>query len=896
MHIDRDRSGVDRAVNDELEFHFEMTLRELRASGMNDDDARREANRRFGDVDRTRARLANIDRSRVERERRTEWWSAFMKDLRYAIRGLRLKPAFALSVVLTLGLGIGANAAMFAIVDRLLFRAPSYLIAPERTHRLYFGRIVDGKDFVGNGSQYQRFLDFSSMSRSMEVVAAYSENRRAVGIGEAAHEVELGAMSASMWQLFDARPVLGRFFTAEEDDDVNVSRVVVLGYGYWQSRYVRSRDVIGKHISIGPAEYTIIGVAPRGFTAGKTLTPNMYIPLGASAVDGFGGAWSRYRKTYNMQWLTIYGRRKPGVSEAQATADLTDVFRRSWQAQIAQEPTTESLEIAKPRVVLASVLDQRGPTLSADTKIATWLLGVTSIVLLIACANVGNLLLARAFNRRREIAVRIALGASRGRLVVQLLIESLLLATIGAAAGMAFAQWGGALVRATLMPQVELENVFADRRVLAFAAVVALASGILSGLAPIFQAGRSDVAASLKAGAREGHGQRSRVRTTLLVLQAALSVVLLIGAGLFVRSLRNIETLHLGYDADRLLTVELRMRGVKLDSAQLSELRRSLIDRALRQPGIENASLVTTVPFSAQYSGLSFAVGADSTRRLADVIFQYASPSYFATAGTRVLQGRGISTDDRTGGALVTMVSQSLARMAWPHENPLGKCLKLSADTTPCRTVVGITEDIQIGDEIGSTPPPMAYFPTAQHREVDARILVRAHGDAATQTEALRRELQRLMPGASYVFAQPMNDILARFTRSWRLGATMFTVFGGLALVLAAIGLYSVVAYSVTQRTHEMGVRVALGAQLRDVVTLIVGDGVRVVIAGVVFGLLIAFAGGRWLAPLLFNVSARDPLVFAAVAGVLVAIAIAASALPALRAARVDPSRALRAE
>jgi predicted permease len=898
MRVDRDRAGVGRAVDDEIGFHLDKNVKELLAARWSEDDARREATRRFGDVERTRARLANIDRSRVDRDRRTEWWSALTQDLRYALRGIRLKPAFAIGVVLTLGLGIGANAAMFGIVDRLLFRPPAYLIAPDRTHHVYLGRMVDGKDFVGGNAQHQRLLDFIRESKTMELFGGYSEARRAVGVGDAARELELGAMSASMWKFFDARPVLGRFFTDEEDRYPEVSRVVVLSYGYWQTQYAGARDVIGKTIAIGPGQYTIIGVAPRGFSAVELVTPSMFIPLMASAVDGFGAMWAKYHSTYNVTWLKIYARRKPGVSIEAANADLTEAYRRSHLAQIAVQPRTPSIEITKPHALAGSVLDERGPNRSADAKVAAWLLGVACVVLLIACANVGNLLLARAFKRRREIAVRLALGVSRARLAAQLTVESVLLALLGAAAGLAVAQWGGQIVRATLLPQVEWGNALADGRVLAFTGVCALATGLLAGLAPIFQARRYDVAAELKAGPREGGGQRSRIRTALLVLQAALSVVLLVGAGLFVRSLQRIQMLHLGYDADRIVWVEPHLRGVKLDSAQRAALNQSLIDRALTDPAVENASVVLSVPFSSTYNDDVFVPGIDTAKinRLGEIVYQSGSPSYFATMGTRILSGRAFGPEDRQGAALVAIVNRGFAKALWPGESALGKCVKISADTTPCRTIVGIAEDIKFGGFRGSELSLMLYLPIAQVEGNQGTLFIRMRGSADARSESIRRELQTVMPGASYLTARPLGNVLGRETRSWRLGATMFAVFGALALTLAAIGLYSVIAYSVTQRTHEMGVRIALGAQAREVIAMIVRDGLRVVAVGVVIGAAIAIGGGHWLAPLLFEVSPRDPLVYAGVAVTLVAVAIAAGWIPALRASRVDPATALRAD
>jgi putative ABC transport system permease protein len=899
MRVDRDRAGVDRAVDDEIGFHFDMTLKELRAAGMSEEDARREAVRRFGDVERTRARLATIDRTRVDRERRTEWWGAFSQDLRYAVRGIRLKPGFALGVVLTLGLGIGANAAMFGIVDRLLFRPPAFLNTPERMHRIYFRRMVDGKEFVGGSAQYQRLVDLARDSKSMDLLAGYAQGAPAVGVGEGAREREIGAMSASMWQMFAAHPALGRFFSAGEDQYPNISRVVVLSYGYWQSQYGGARDVLGKQINIGPSLYTVIGVAPRGFAAVEIATPTMFVPLTAWAVDGFGPTmWAKYYNTYNITWIKIYGRRRPGVTVEAAAADLTLAYRRSYEHQISAQPRSPSLEVVRPQAVVASVLEERGPSRSADANVATLLLGVACIVLLIACANVGNLLLGRALKRRREIAVRLALGVSRTRLTVQLVVESVLLAVIGGVAGVAVAQWGGAVVRATLLPQVDWGNALADTRVLAFTGVAALTTGLLTGLAPIVQAGQYNVASELKAGPREGGGHRSRMRTTLIVFQAALSVVLLVGAGLFVRSIQRIRTVDLGYDPDRILWVEPHLRGVKLDSARKAALNQELVDRARRQPGVENGTIVLSVPFSASYNDDVFVPGVDTAkvRSLGEILLQSGSPGYFATMGTRILSGRAFSDADRTGTMLVAIVSDALARALWPGENAIGKCVKISADTMPCRTVVGISENVRFGRLRGESPSLVLHVPATQFNANSGTIFIRTHGDADSQRETLRRALQPVMPGAGYVSTSPLSNVLERVTRSWRLGAALFTVFGGLALILAAIGLYSVIAYGVTQRTHEMGVRIALGAQASEVVAMIVRDGLRVVAIGFLLGGAIAVAAGHWIAPLLFDVSPRDPLVYALVAVTLAAVALAAGWLPARRAARVDPATALRTD
>ena len=893
--VDRTSSGVERAVDDELRFHFDMTMRELMAGGMNPDEARRETERRFGDVALVRDHLTHIDRQRVGQEKRAEWWSGFWHDLRYAVRGIRRQPGFATVIVVALALGIGANATMFGIVDRLLFRPPAFLIAPERTHNLYFQRVVDGEVFTGNSAQYQRFLDMSESVTTTEALAVFSTRRVAVGTGEDTRELTLGAMSASMWDFFSARPLLGRFFTAEEDRHGSGARVVVLSYGYWQANYAGSDSVLGKAMQIGPSAYTIIGVAPEGFAATQLLTPSAFLPIAVSAVDDFAEMWVRYRTTYNITWLEMFARGKPGVTVEALTADLTNAYRRSYEKQIAIQPRTTPIAIAQPRVVLYPVFEERGPEPSADTKVATWLFGVAVVVLLIACANVGNLLLGRALRRHREIAVRLALGVSRSRLARQLLTESLLLAVIGAAAGLFVAQWGGQVLRATLMPQVEWDSAIADPRILVFAGATALLAGLLAGLAPVFQSRRTDVAVALKAGAREGYAHRSLLRTSLLVLQAALSVVLLAGAGLFVRSLQGVSAVDPGYDVDRLVWIEPRLRGTQLDSARRKALYDRLIEGARQQPGVENATLALTVPFSSTYTDDIYLPGADSASKLGTFIMQGASTSYFATTGTRIVRGRGFNDQDRRGGPLVAIVSESMARGLWPTQEGIGQCIRTSERTNPCRTVIGVAEDVKFGS-FGNEWNLVYYLPETQLGDNFYAVFARTRGNAANAVDGLRKELQSMMPGAAFVSVKSLESVVAPSMRSWRLGATMFATFGLLALLLAALGLYGVIAHSVAQRTREMGVRVALGARTRDVVGLVMRESLRIVAVGVVLGVMAALAAGRWISPLLFEVSPRDPIVLAAVVVTLLAVALLASWIPAVRAARVEPGVALRAD
>ncbi len=826
-------------------------------------------------------------------------WDAFIQDLRYAVRGLVARPGFTVAVVLTLALGIGANAAMFSVVDRLLFRPPPLLRDPALVHRVNLARSYRGKEFVGDGVQYQRFLDLTRWTRSFARTAEFTERKLAIGVGTEGREMQVGAVSAGFFGFFDAAPALGRYFTATEDTPPSGTPVAVLGYGFWQTRFGGHRDVLGQTLRIGATLYTIIGVAPRGFAGlWPGQPPAAYVPI--TAYGGELGANLRLRgeswwSTYHWTWASMLVARNPGVSLAAADADLTAAYVRSYAAEDAANSRSTPLEQQHPHAIAASVLQERGPNESSETKVATWITGVALVVWLIACANVANLLLARSLGRRREIAVRLALGVGRGRLAAQLLIESVVLALLGGAAGVLVAQWGGAVLRAELLTDTSGAAVVTDPRTLVFAGVAALLAGLLTGLAPIFQTGRADLTRDLKAGTREGAVHRSRTRVALLLLQGALSVVLLVGAGLFVRSLRNVQQLDLGYDPDSVLVVDMQMRGVRLDSAHNVALLRRLLDEAQAMPGVAHASRQLTMPFWSTWNTDLHVAGIDSVDRLGEFDLNAVSADYFAAMGTRLLHGRGITDQDVAGAPGVMVVSEAMARVLWPGREPLGECVRVGSDTVPCTTVVGVAENI-MSRSLSDDPGFFYYLSSAQSNPDMGGLFVRVRDYAPRSREAIRRRLQPLMPGPSYVTVTPLTDVLGGQARSWRLGATMFTVFGLLALVLAAIGLYSVIAYNVAQRTHELGVRVALGAQVPELVRLVLVEGMRLALVGILLGAGIALIVGRWVQPLLFAVSPRDPAVFAVVAVVLLAIAALASFIPARRAGRVDPLQALRTE
>lgn len=589
-------------------------------------------------------------------------------------------------------------------------------------------------------------------------------------------------------------------------------------------------------------------------------------------------------------------RRAPGVTHAAAEADLTRAFQQSWRQMYAEEPAWGSVEDVRPHASLGPVQLERGPQAGRDSRVATWVSGVALIVLLVACANVANLLLSRAVSRRREIAMRLALGVSRGRLLRQLLVESLVLAVLGGAAGLLIANWGGAALRALFLPSDFPADVMTDGRTLLFLGAATLFAALLTGLVPALHAQRTNLAGSIRSGARDETYRRSRTGTALLVFQSALSVLLLVGAGLFVRSLRNVEQYRLGYDVENVVFVSANPRGVQLDDAQRSVLVTTMLETVQRMPGVTSAALAASVPFWSNEGRGLWVEGIDTVRNLGNFVMQAATPDYFRTMGTRILRGRPFDQTDGETGPRVVVVSERMAEVLWPGREAIGQCIRISERDAPCTTVIGIAEEARIRTLLEEREYSY-YIPAAQYGEaMYPQVFARVAGDPETFVEPLRRALQAEMPGAAYVSARPLREFVDPNLRAWRFGATMFVVFGALALVLAAIGLYSMIAYGVAQRTREFGVRLALGASAGQVVRMIVGNGVRLVVAGVVIGGAIAIWAAPRLESLMFRASTRDPVVYGGVIAVLLSVAVLASLAPAWRAMRLDPNVALRAD
>lgn len=885
-------SSPETDLDEELRFHLCRTEEELLAQGLTPTEAREEARRRFGDMDRYRKELTRIDRHVATRSVRRSRWEGVGQDLSYVFRGIRRAPGFTLAVVLTLALGIGANATMFGVVDHLLLSPPAHVLDADHVVRINLNRVspFTGEPTVMAAMTWTDFQAYEEVS-GFEGVAAFGDDPLILGRGEEAVRVNGLYCTASFFPLLGVAPGFGRFFDDEEAQP-GAAGVVVLSHGLWQRQFGGSPDVLGMDLPIGNGTYTVVGVTPKGFNGVELDPVDLYLPIHAYTTQQGSDRWVAHQGYY---WLRAVGRIPPSASTEAVAEEATAFHLNSRREMIDQGRYS-----ADARVVLGSVKAALAPNAPEEVRVSRWLAGVTFIVLLIACANVANLLLARGTRRRRELGIRVALGISRRRLVGQLLLESLVLAVGGGGVGLAMAYWGGHLMRSVFLPDVSWPSSPVNLRVLLFTFGVAGVTGLLAGLAPALKGASGGVVGFLKDGGWGGTGRQSRSQSALLIAQAALSVILLIGAGLFVRSLHHARALDLGLDPEGVILVQLDLEGSWGEEAML-DLARRATDRLERLPGVVSASYASGIPFWSMSALEFFVPGMDSIpapRGLGPFVTS-GSPDHLTTLGIQLREGRVFSDEEEASGARVAVVTENMARGLWGSSSALGQCVILEERDSPCWEVVGIVEPSTLST-ITEEEPWQYYIPigdpSLELGMGPGALFVKARGDPAALIGPIRRELRGVDPGIRFSHVQPLQDLVDPGLRSWVLGATMFTLFGLLALAVAMVGLYSVLTFNVACRTRELGVRSAMGASGGRLLGMVLRQAVSVTGLGIFLGLGLALLIARGLEPLLFGTSATDPVVWIGVVGILLLVALGAGAIPAWAAARVDPIEALRAE
>ncbi len=809
------------------------------------------------------------------------------QDLAYSARTLLRKPALLLSAVLALGLGIGANGTMLGVLDTLLLRFPAHVQDPTLVERLY---LVDPSGPAGpqSISAYPTFTDLAGSVKAFKSLAAYVGTSVSVGRSAAARQVPACLVTSSFLPLLGVVPVRGRLFTEAEGDPEHPGLVAMVSWELWHRAFAGTPEILGKSLAVGKDVYSVVGVLPRGFT-GIDLTPiDVWLPIGAAGSLWAGPHWSTQRNNY---FVSLVARLRRGASiaaaEEQASAALGESF-----ANVRSR--------SRQRVVLGPVQQGRSPDNQQQARLAEWLGAMSAAVLLIACLNVASLLIVRTLERRRELAVRLALGAGRARLIRLLLLESLVLALLGGLAAYAVSRAGNIVAATYLLPVGTIPTSFFDLRSLLIFILLGSGAWLLTGVGPALWAGRYDLTATMKAGGHEGAPGRSRLRRFLLAAQVALTVLLLIGAGLLVQSLRNVRRLHLGLDTDHTLVATLDLASMGYTPSEVEEFYASALGRLRHLVGATRVSLATGIPFQ-NYSGTSLEVpGLGPVNDLASggVSLSGVAGSYFTTVGTTLRLGRTLTDEDSRGRERLAVLNETAAHLLWPDRSPLGRCIVIGSDKNPCATIVGVVEDSRRSQLLPEKPSIQVFIPLFQTPAfITSRALfVRAAGDSEIFARAVRREIQAVAPNLPYIDVEPLGDLVEPQIRPWKMGATLLSIYGALALVLAAVGIFAAIAYAVESRRYELGVRIALGALPRNLILLVMKDGFLPAVVGAAAGLLVAAFTERYIAAQLYGIAAGDSGVRVAVIIASLTAAFVASYLPGLRVRQIDPADAMRRE
>ncbi len=883
---------LESDLDEEIRFHLQAETDDGLRRGLSPGEARARALRNFGGV--TRAR---------ETYRETAGLPAFeivLQDLRYCLRTLRRSPGFTATAVLSLALGIGANTAIFSLLNALVLRSLP-VPDPERLVQFVYTIPKTGPDNWNSYFGYPQLQRFQAQSRTLSGVFGGNWSGRLNLLYRGTSSLAQGSLTTgNFFATLGTTPQYGRFFTP--DDDRPDAGVVVLSDNYWRTRFAADPSLVGAALTVNQVPVTVIGIARPEFTGVQTgSAPDLWLPL--HILDRMKPDPKRWTEPFTS-WISIVGRLRPGVALAQAQAELDIIHRRQLEEQLAAYPQLATGNLR--RFVRESRLELRPAARGVVSGIRhayefplELLMAVASIVLLVACANVANLLLARASGRRREIAVRLSLGAGRGRIVRQLLTESVVLAAAGGSLAIVLAWWGSvALVRMISTGDAAAPlDTHPDWRIFGFTAAVSLLTGILFGLAPALRATRIDPAPALKEGARAGGRASYRLDRLLVVLQVAFSVVLLTGAGLFVRTLDRLWKVDVGYHRENVLmfSVDAGLAGYKPDRA--GAVYRAILERLSALPGVRSAAASIVRPVDDAFSLVDRVNEVDGRtlpeREWVHVAWNGISPAWFATVGTPILLGRDFDLRDDETSPPVVIVNETLAARLFPGQNPLGHRLAGAA-------IVGVVRNA-LYEGAHDQPKPLLYRPQFQHgKEQEYRWGFESfelrYSPGANLLPLLRREVAAVDRNLPLFRVRTLEAQTGQSLLKERLLATLSTFFGGLALLLACLGLYGLMAYAVTRRTAEIGIRLALGAQAPQVAWLVLRDTLGLIAAGVVCGVPLSLWAARYAQSLLFGISPADPSAIALAAALLAAAGALAGLLPVRRALRVDPLTALRIE
>jgi predicted permease len=806
-------------------------------------------------------------------------------DFIAALRGFARSRSVTLLAVLCLALGLGVSTAMLGLLDLLLFRPPEHVLRAKSLKRLMLSEVFPGVgELTSTITSYPVFQDLRSVGAFSGLEAFYTTDLP-LGRGVEARLARTVLATPGFFELLGVRPTLGRSFSAGEAQPGRSASVALLSDGLWRRGYGADRHVLGRQLAMGNDLYTIIGVLPPGFTGVDLDRIEVWLPINAAERVNSPN-WAECR---GCKFLEIVSRLKLGISRELAQDEATAVYRQG--AAHAGQPQP------KGRVSLFPIQRARGPDAPVSVRVVAWLTGLAWIVLLISCGNAAALLLVRAWERQREFALRLALGARRLRLVCMVLMEGAVLALAGGLAGLFLCLLFGRFLERVIVPEAELPSpALAPRTLLVLTALTATAA-LVSGLLPGLWVGRSSLAGAIRSGSRESGPERSRLHLALAAGQVALAVGLLAVAAELAMSLFNVLHLDLGLDASRVLvaSVDLGSATLAADRNEARWLRVLELVRSL--PPVQHASLAATIPFATSVAGSLSVPGLEPLPELSTggPYLNAVTPDFWKTTGTPLLRGREFGGQDAASAARVAIVNQTMARLFWPGRDALGQCLRVGGERAPCATVVGIVRDARrVG--LQEDPTLQSYVPLAQApTSLSSRaLLARTRGEPRSLIRSVRQQIQTFMPAAAFVDVRPLDELLAPQIRPWRMGAAALAPFALLALGLAMVGLYGVVAHATARRTYELAVRVALGAQHRAIRWLVVRQGLTIAGTGVSVGLGLTLLASRFLQPMLFQVSARDPWLLGAAAGIELLVALAASAAPSRRLQRLHAADLLR--